>query len=124
MKKISIPAFILVAATLSACGSNFEWFPDYVDTIPPTVNGTVGGISFSNSTTIYPSLPGTASLYGTDNASLPVTIYYTTNGSTASTSANLYSESFTVADSSWILSIIGKDNAGNISEPVTVKLKK
>lgn len=124
MKKVSIPACILVAAALSACGSDIEWFPDYIDEVPPVVTGSVGGINFSNNTTIYPSLPNTASLVGTDLVSEPVTIYYTTNGSTPTTSSNLYSQSFTVADNTWTLIFFGRDKVGNTSTPITVKFKK
>lgn len=124
MKKISIPACIFIAATLSACGSDFEWFPDYIDDVPPLVTGSVGGINFSNNTTIYPILPNTASLIGTDLVSMPVTIYYTTNGSTPTTSSNLYSQSFTVADNTWTLVFFGKDKVGNPSTPITIKFKK
>jgi len=124
MKKISIPASILLAATLSACGSNIEWFPDYIDDVPPVVTGSVGGINFTNNTTIYPALPGTAILSGTDLVSEPVTIYYTTNGSTPTTSSNLYSQSFEVLDNSWTLIFFGKDKVGNSSTSITVKFKK
>jgi len=124
MKKISIPLYVFFAAALSACGSDFEWFPDYIDEVPPVVTGSVGGINFSNNTTIYPTLPNSATLIGTDLVSEPVSIYYTTNGSTPTTSSNLYSQSFTVEDNTWTLIFFGEDKVGNKSNPITVKFKK
>jgi hypothetical protein len=124
MKKISIPIVILMAATLSACGSDFEWFPKTADTTAPTVRGSIGTLSFSNNTTIYPSLPNTASLLGTDTASEPVTIYYTTNNTDPTIAANTYTSSFTIENNSWTLRFFGKDTAGNSSAPLTVKFQK
>lgn len=72
-------AILIVAAPLviTACGSNFEWFPKVADTTPPTVTAKISGIQiFNNSSTHVTSLPANVIFY-TDEAA---TIYYTTNG--------------------------------------------
>jgi hypothetical protein len=84
MKKFCAPILILAAAGLSACGSNFEWFPKVADTTPPVITATVGNSAFSNnSTTHVSSLPASVSFTSNEAA----TIYYTTNGSDPTTSS-------------------------------------
>lgn len=120
MQKISIPACIFIAAALSACGSNIEWFPDYIDEVPPVVTGTANNnILFTNATTIYPNIPATITLTGTDLKSEPVTLFYTTSGTYTT-----YSAPFEISDKSWSLTVKGKDTAGIESTPYTVKFTK
>jgi len=124
MKKISIPACILIAATLSACGSDIEWFPDYVDTSPPTVSATVAGKTFSNNSTLHvTTLPESV----TFTASEAATIYYTTNGSSPVGSANTINlaaaGSSTVSNlitaTNTVLKFFGIDSAGNSSATIS-----
>lgn len=69
---------VAIVLTLSACGSNFEWFPKVDDTTAPAISATVSGKPlFDNRTTHLSSLPATV----TFSANEPATIYYTTNGS-------------------------------------------
>ena len=119
MKKISNVAFLLIAATLSACGSNFEWFPSYVDTSAPTITASISGTtSFSNNTTHVSALPATVTFISNEAA----TIYYTTNGSdptiasssvAASANTSTTGPSITVTDT--ILKFFGVDTLSNAS---------
>jgi hypothetical protein len=124
MKKISIPLCILVAAALSACGSDFELFPDYVDTSPPTISATVAGKSFSNNSTVHvTNLPASVIFTSSEAA----TIYYTTNGNSPTSTSN--SINLTAAGSSTVSALItatntvlkffGIDNAGNESNTIS-----
>lgn len=119
MKTVKTLALITITAVLSGCGK-FEWFPDYIDDVPPTVTGTINNISFSNNTTIYPSIPSNVTLSATD-ISEPVTIFYTTNGTDATST---YAAPLTISDKSWSLTVYGKDAVGNKSTPYTVKFTK
>lgn len=70
--------FLALAASISACGSDIEWFPDVDDTFAPTVSASIAGKSiFNNATTHVSTLPQTV----TFSANEPATIFYTTNGS-------------------------------------------
>lgn len=109
MKRLSIPAFVLLATALTACG-DFEWFPPVSDTTPPNLYWRDDKGPFTNNTANL-STPRTISVSGNDSTSNPVTIYYTTNGSTPTTSSLTYSQPVTVSDSSWVLSFIGYDKA-------------
>lgn len=126
MKTVKTLIFLSTAAALSACGSNFEWFPKVADTTPPTVTATVASSSspnastalFNNRTTHLPSFPATVT-FSTDEAA---TIYYTTNGSTpttasssvkASTSASVTGPSITVTNT--VLKFFGIDTLSNKS---------
>ena len=121
MKKIYFPLLIVFVATLTACGSNFEWFPKVADTTGPTVSATVGGKTFTNSTTYHSTIPPATSvtLSGTDITSVPVTIYYTTNGSAPTTSFTTYTAPIQITDY-WALRFFGKDSVGNQSSPITL----
>jgi len=90
MKTIKVLTIFAAAATLSACG-NFEWFPPFADTTPPTVTATIASASapsasttiFNNRTTHVPSLPATVT-FSADEAA---TIYYTTDGTSPTTAS-------------------------------------
>lgn len=121
MKKFYTPLVILVAATLTACGSNFEWFPKVADTSPPSITATISGKTiFNNSTTHVTTLPASI----TFSASEATTIYYTTNGAdptTASASidypAQVTGPSITVTDT--VLKFFGIDkSAGKNSSTI------
>jgi hypothetical protein len=81
MKKSYIPALIIMAAALAACGgTDFEWFPKVTDTTPPVVVATISNATFRNTssaTAHVSSLPATVTFSADESA----TIYYTTNGS-------------------------------------------
>ena len=119
MKKISNVAFLLIAAALSACGSNFEWFPDYIDSTAPTITASISGTtSFSNNTTHVSALPATVTFISNEAA----TIYYTTNGSdptiasssvAASANTSTTGPSITITDT--ILKFFGVDTLSNAS---------
>lgn len=125
MKKIYTPLLILAAATISACGSNFEWFPKVPDTTPPVITATIRDKTiFNNSTTHLSTLPSTVTFSATEAA----TIFYTTNGSdptTASASINYPSQangpSITITDT--ILKFFGMDKSSNSSTIVSGIIK-
>lgn len=76
--------FIALAATVSACGSDFEWFPDVNDTFAPSITASIAGKTiFNNRTTHVDSFPATVTFISDEAA----TIYYTTNGSNPSTAS-------------------------------------
>lgn len=109
---------MIIAATVSACGSNFEWFPKVSDTTGPTVTATVGGIAFANnSSTHVPSLPASVTFFTTEAA----TIYYTTNGDTPTTSSTAVVTSANTAAgpsisiTNTILKFFGIDSLSNAS---------
>lgn len=121
MKKIYFPLLIVFVATLTACGSNFEWFPKVADTTAPTVSATVGGKTFTNNTTYHSTIPPTTSvtLSGTDITSIPVTIYYTTNTALTESSFTTYTAPVQIS-AYWALRFFGKDSVGNQSSTVTL----
>ncbi|NJD90250.1 MAG: hypothetical protein FIA91_01830 [Geobacter sp.] len=115
MKKFRTPLLILTAATLAACGSNFEWFPKVEDTAAPVITATISGKTiFNNSTTHVSTLPANVTFSATEAA----TIYYTTNGTdptTASASiaypAQVTGPSITLTDT--ILKFFGIDKSAS-----------
>jgi hypothetical protein len=119
MKKISNVAFLLVAAALSACGSNLEFFPDYIDSTAPAITASISGTtSFSNNTTHVSALPATVTFISNEAA----TIYYTTNGSDPTTasssvaaSANTPISGPSITISSTVLKFFGVDTLANAS---------
>jgi len=123
MKTKPTLTLITLAAALTACGgSTLEFFPDYSDDVPPTVTGKANNtILFSNATTIYPVIPATITLSGTDLKSEPVTLFYTTSGS-YTTYTN--TTPLIITDKAWNLTVYGKDAIGNASTPYTVKFTK
>lgn len=118
MKTIKILFIMIIAAAVSACGSNFEWFPKVTDTTGPTVTATVGGKTFTNnSTTHVTALPASVTFFTTEAA----TIYYTTNGNTPTTSSTAVvttantaaGPSISVTDT--VLKFFGIDSSSNAS---------
>lgn len=111
------------ALALSACGSNFEWFPKVEDSTPPAVNATISGKSiFNNQTTHVTSLPATVTFTSSEAA----TIYYTTNGTEPTTSstaidfvsASVSGPSITVTDT--ILKFFGIDKSAKKNQSATI----
>ena len=125
MKKFCTPLLILTAATISACGSNFEWFPKVPDTTPPDITATISGKTiFNNSTTHVTTLPASVTFSSTEAA----TIFYTTNGSDPTTSSASITVSspvngptITVTDT--ILKFFGIDKSSNSSTIVSGIIK-
>ncbi|HZV81047.1 MAG TPA: chitobiase/beta-hexosaminidase C-terminal domain-containing protein [Geobacteraceae bacterium] len=125
--KKTIPT-LAIALTLSACGSNFEWFPPVADTTAPKVSATIEGKTFANNTT---ALVRTLSTTVTFNSNDPATIYYTTNGnepSTSSPSVNIAS-SFSSAQgpsigiTNTILKFFGVDKSPQLNQSATLTIK-
>jgi len=119
MKKSYIPALIIMAAALAACGgTDFEWFPSVTDTTPPVV--TVSGPVFTNSTG-HAALPSTVSF----SANEPATIFYTTNSSAAEAAFTPieFSSSpvagFTLSAANTILRFFGIDKSANLNRSTT-----
>lgn len=125
MKKFYAPLLILAVATISACGSNFEWFPKVPDTTPPVITATINGKTiFNNSTTHVTTLPVSVVFSTTETA----TIYYTTNGNdptTASTAISVSNPvngpSITVTNT--ILKFFGIDKSSNSSTIISGIIK-
>lgn len=117
MRRLHTLTLILTAAALSACGSNFEWFPKVADTTPPVITATVGGNTFTNnSTTHVSSLPAIV----TFSANEAATIYYTTNGSEPTTSSTSVAATASVVGptitlTNTILKFFGVDKSANKS---------
>jgi hypothetical protein len=115
MRRLYTPALILTAAALSACGSNFEWFPKVADTTPPVITATVGGNTFTNnSTTHVSSLPAIVTFTSNEAA----TIYYTTNGSEPTTSSTAVDATSSVVGptitlTNTVLKFFGIDKSAN-----------
>jgi len=119
MKKSYIPALIIMAAALAACGgTDFEWFPKVTDTTPPVV--TVSGPVFTNSTG-HAALHSNVSL----SANEPATIYYTTNSAAADTAFTPveFSSSpvvaFTLDAATTVLRFFGIDKSSNLNRSET-----
>jgi len=119
MKKSHIPALILMAAVLAACGgTDFEWFPKVQDTTPPVV--TITGPVFTNST-------GHAALHSTVSfsANEPATIYYTTNSAAAEAAFTPVEFSaspvvaFTLDAATTVLRFFGIDKSSNLNRSTT-----
>jgi hypothetical protein len=112
-------AYIALAALLSACGSNFEWFPSYVDKTGPIVTASISGtVSFRNNTTHVSALPATVSFVSDEAA----TIYYTTNGSdptlassSIAASANTSTAGPQITLTNTLLKFFGVDTLSNAS---------
>jgi len=106
MKNIYIAVCLLMAAALSACGSNFEWFPSYTDTSPPNVSAILSNnSSLSNGRTVHvASLPASVTFTSSEAA----TVYYTTNGNAPTGSPNTIS--FTAAGSATVSNLITATN--------------
>jgi hypothetical protein len=108
---------------LTACGSNFEWFPSVPDTTAPTVSAQIAGSTiFNNSSTHVSSLPANVIFFANEAA----TIYYTTNGSeptTASASVGISSSSGATGPSisvtNTILKFFGIDQSANKNQSAT-----
>lgn len=126
MKKSYIPALIIMAAALAACGgTDFEWFPPVTDTSPPIITATISNVTFQNNSTaatVHTSaLPATV----TFSADEPATIYYTTNGNDPSTtSPSIEYSSSPVAGpgisvTKTILKFFGIDKATNLNKSAT-----
>jgi hypothetical protein len=119
MKTISNAALLFITATLSACGSTLEFFPDYSDKSAPTITATISGTTtFRNNTTHVSTLPATVTFISDEAA----TIYYTTNGSdpsiasssiTASANTSTSGPSITITNT--ILKFFGVDTLSNSS---------
>jgi hypothetical protein len=119
MKKSFIPPVILIAATISACGSiDFEWFPHVTETTPPVLS--ISGPIFKNST-------GHATLLSivSFSADEPATIYYTTSSSAAETAFTpIDFESspvvaFAITTANTILRFFGIDKSSNQNKSAT-----
>jgi Chitobiase/beta-hexosaminidase C-terminal domain len=112
MKKSFIPPLIILTATISACGMDFEWFPKVTDTTPPVIS--ISGPVFKNSTGHAPTQ--TAVSFSADE---PATIYYTTNSTAAETAFTpIDFESspvvgFTINTANTILRFFGIDKSSN-----------
>jgi len=127
MKTIKILILMVIAATVSACGSNFEWFPKVADTTPPTVSASIAGNAiFNNNSTHVTALPATVTFFASETA----TVYYTTNNSdptvsspsvTISTSSGATGPSITVTNT--ILKFFGIDQLSNKSAIQTGTIK-
>lgn len=111
------------ALALSACGSNFEWFPKVEDSTPPTVSATISGQTlFNNHTTHVNSLPATVTFSSSEAA----TIFYTTNGTDPSTSSasvdvtttSVSGPTITITDT--ILKFFGIDKSAKKNKSTTV----
>ena len=119
MNKARFLTLTAIAVTLSACGSNFEWFPSVTDSTPPTVTASIAGNAiFNNKTTHVTALPATVTFYANEAA----TIYYTTNGNapdTSSASVNISDSSGATGPSitltNTILKFFGRDKSSNSS---------
>jgi hypothetical protein len=115
MKKSFIPPLIILAATISACGTDFEWFPKVIDSTPPVIS--VSGPTFTNSTG-HIRLLSVVSL----SADEPATIYYTTNSTAADTAFTpIDFESspvvvFTITTANTILRFFGIDKSPNLNK--------
>lgn len=84
MKRVSMPAIVILSATLAACGStDFEWFPKVDDATAPTVIATIGGNALFNNASTHVTLPAAVVFSATE----PAIIYYTTNGSDPTTAS-------------------------------------
>lgn len=88
-------------------GSSVTAIPTAPDTTPPTVTALPNGGTFSGTQNI------------TLSANEPATIYYTTNGSTPTTSSSVYSSPITIS-STTTLKFFARDNSGNQSAVQTV----
>ena len=131
MNVIKFLAIFAIAITISACGepNDFEWFPDYQDTNPPVISATISSRSlFNNQTTHVSTLPATVTFQANESA----TIYYTTNGSTPTTSsASVECPAFSsvsgpeITFTNTILQFFGKDKAPipNTSAIITSTIK-
>jgi hypothetical protein len=113
MKKRNLLSYIAIAALVSACGSNFEWFPSSTgDNTAPAVSATIskstsgGTISatFNNRTTHVSSLSASAPADVTFTADKAATIYYTTNDSST---LNTASPSVAISSSGAAVSVPG-----------------
>ncbi len=119
---------LAIALTLSACGSNFEWFPAVADSTSPRVSAIIAGKTFSNSTTAFVSILPAAVTF---NSSEPATIYYTTDGnepSTASSSVVIASSNSstpgpTITLTDTILKFFGIDKSPKLNQSTTVSIK-
>jgi hypothetical protein len=122
MKRSYIPALIIVAAALAACGgTDFEWFPKVQDTTPPVV--TVSGPVFTNSTG-HAALSSTVSF----SANEPATIYYTTNSAAADTAfipigfSSSPVVGFTLSAANTVLRFFGIDKSPNLNRSETTTI--
>jgi hypothetical protein len=127
MEKTKILVLIAIAATLSSCGSNFEWFPKTSDTTAPIVSASIAGNTiFNNRTTHVTSLPAIV----TFSANEAATIYYTTNGDAPTTSSNSVSVTSSagatgpaISLTNTILKFFGIDKSSNSSAIQTGTIK-
>jgi hypothetical protein len=118
MKKSAILAYISIAGSLVACGSNFEWFPATADTTPPTVTASISGNSiFANRTTHVSSLPASVTFFTNEAA----TVFYTIDGTDpTSTSSSVGVSSGgsvgpSITTTKTVVKFLGRDQASNNS---------
>ena len=119
MKKLYIPALIMMAVALAACGdTSFEWFPPVTDTTPPVI--AVSGPVFTNSTG-HAAPQSTVSF----TADEPATIFYTTNSAAAETAFTQVEfdsspvAAFTLSAANTILRFFGIDKSSNKNRSTT-----
>jgi len=124
MKLIKIIPALAIVSTISACGEDFEWFPDVEDTFAPSITASISGSPlFDNRTTVV-SLPATV----TFSANEPATIYYTTNGAAPSTTsasvniavANSATLGPTITITNTVLKFFGIDKSTRLNQSNTV----
>lgn len=87
--------------------ASFSWTVILSDTTPPTVTASPPGGTYTSAQSV------------TLSANEPATIYYTTNGSTPTTSSPVYSSPISVSTTT-TLKFFGRDAAGN-SSPVSTQ---
>ncbi len=88
--------------------ASFSWTVILPNTTPPTVTASPPGGSYSSAQSV------------TLTANEPATIYYTTNGSTPTTSSPVYSSPISISTTT-TLKFFGRDAAGN-SSPVSTQV--
>ena len=106
LEDITVDTFNEIIAYISQTGVKTltinQWYNEVNDTIPPTASATPAGGTYSTTQTV------------TLTANEPATIYYTTNGSTPTTSSTQYSAPIVIGATT-VLKFFAVDTAGNPS---------